>query len=430
MTKGVLILSDDPNYAAALALVTGSAPPASGMSPDGSILMQSDTGSLKNAAGTWSFHGQDILLNGTHFAGGEGTEIGIFNGGQLYAIGGGGVVYLAGAGSWSVSPTNPFTAAPPVVVPPATNPLPPVLTPGGAYPGSALATAINATAPAGTCTLPAETISATVKLPFQINLIGAGIGQTIIDMTGVAPVEGKSCIALGSSGCTIKGLTLRNTGAPDANSVGGIRDDLGQGGVVDTVEITGFDMGLGPTSAGNDPWVLQGAHNIHGNGNPGAGDTHEVYIGTCPSLTVSGGNVGPSRDAHCIKSRALVTTISNETLPTGGMGSCLDQPDGGAVSVTGGTWTINPAPAAFGPNYQDTVFFHYGEESGNNGAGGAVFNGVHFVIAAGLGGGVFINGGYLPNATITFNGCTWSGDAAPTFQGYAAANIIGTIAKA
>jgi hypothetical protein len=545
MTITISVTSDDPSFAKVLADVTGTAP----VSTSTTIFATAAGATLTDAAGAiWSFGpGNIILKGGSQFGGGVGTELGLF-GGSIYAVGTGGVIYLAGASSWSVSAANPFTAAPPVIVPPAftpsingttvpappqtdqvqtgfitdaagnkfsliyekgaefpylyvngvqiatanqlmiidatvgpsapvsanavlyiwdlanlgkwsgggwvtvtaipanPNPDPPIMgivaspasggTSGGTTPPAttakyaamspSLQAQMNATAAGGTLTLPAGSFSDTGKASVAMTILGNG---TTIDMTGVSPVEGKACIVLSAAGCTVKNVTLLNEGTPDANSVGGIRDD-GFGGIVDSCTIHGFDMGVGPTVAGPNPWVIQGAFNISGNGSPGLGDTHEVYIGTCPSLTINGTGaavIGPSRDVHSVKSRALITTINTTALITGGMGSCLDQPDGGTVSATGGTWTINAAPT---PAQQDTVFFHFGEESGANAGGAAVFNNIHFVIAAGLGGGIFINGTFLPNATITLNGCTWSGDAAPTFQGYAAANIIGTIAKA
>src|SRR5437868_13931789 len=73
---------------------TGSGPvtPASSprVSPDGSTLLQGQSGSLVTSAGTWTFgtdhqsYGTNVLLNGVSAAGGYGTELEVANGGNLY----------------------------------------------------------------------------------------------------------------------------------------------------------------------------------------------------------------------------------------------------------------------------------------------------------------------------------------------------------
>src|SRR5207248_708194 len=65
-------------------------PPAPSISPDGTILLPGQVGSLVANSGTWSFgsatnaYGREVLLNGRPIAGSYAVELEVANGGNLF----------------------------------------------------------------------------------------------------------------------------------------------------------------------------------------------------------------------------------------------------------------------------------------------------------------------------------------------------------
>ena len=105
-------------FASVLLMVLGCTPAlAQSVSPDGSVI-SNGTGTLTNAAGTWSFGGPArgrpgewlILLNGSASNGGISAALEVANGGQIYALTAAGSWWIWQNGSWT--PTSAPSASP------------------------------------------------------------------------------------------------------------------------------------------------------------------------------------------------------------------------------------------------------------------------------------------------------------------------------
>jgi hypothetical protein len=92
-----------------------------------------------------------------------------------------------------------------------------------------------------------------------------------------------------------------------------------------------------------------------------AGSDHNIYVSTCSSFTFSNSQSDCSTDDHCIKSRAMVTTITNSKFRQGaqslGGGCPVDCPLGGIVNISGCVIITAAQPG-------NPVFFESGEECG------------------------------------------------------------------
>src|SRR6516164_6364728 len=106
-------------FASVLLMVLGCTPAlAQSVSPDGSVI-SNGTGTLTNAAGTWSFGGPArgrpgewlILLNGSASNGGVSAALEVANGGQIYALTAAGSWWIWQNGSWT--PTSAPAAVSP-----------------------------------------------------------------------------------------------------------------------------------------------------------------------------------------------------------------------------------------------------------------------------------------------------------------------------
>ncbi len=100
-------------------------------------------------------------------------------------------------------------------------------------------------------------------------------------------------------------------------------------------------------------------HNGVASTNPMYGRDHNIYVGEATSLTITDSYIHDALGGHEIKSRAAVTTISNNRIqdgPTAEANYSIDIPDGGVATVTGNT--IEKGPAA--PN---RYAIHFGGEA-------------------------------------------------------------------
>jgi hypothetical protein len=96
-----------------------------------------------------------------------------------------------------------------------------------------------------------------------------------------------------------------------------------------------------------------------GVGTPGYGLDHNIYVGAAASLTITGSYIHDALGGHEIKSRAAVTTITDNRIqdgPTAETSYSIDVPNGGVVTITGNT--IEKGAAA--PN---SSAIHFGGEN-------------------------------------------------------------------
>src|SRR5438270_229962 len=103
-------------------------PPAPGLSPDGTILVPGQGGSLVANSGMWSFgsatnaYGTVVLLNGQPIAGSYAVELEVANGGNLFNQNAQSNGWYEWNGSGWTSSSSPTLSPPP---PPASPPPPP-----------------------------------------------------------------------------------------------------------------------------------------------------------------------------------------------------------------------------------------------------------------------------------------------------------------
>ena len=169
----------------------------------------------------------------------------------------------------------------------------------------------------------------------------------------VAPPNGKG-ILVTQSDVTIQNLSFSGAAVADGNGAG-IRYEGGNLVVIDSY----FHDNQTDLLANADP---NGTIRIVGSefADTGAGDglKHNLYVGNIASLVVDDSYFHDANDGHQIKSRAQSTTITNSRIYDGtGTGSySIDLPNGG-VGV------IRDNVIEQGPNSDNPVIIHYGDES-------------------------------------------------------------------
>jgi hypothetical protein len=304
------------------------------------------------------------------------------------------------------------------------------LTPSGgvASPVSGILSALAAMLLAGSIlSIPAGAYVGTTTVGVVSTIDGAGMGKTIFNLTGHALSQNKSAFLSLVGGATYSNMSVTGCVLADALGANGaaFRDESNNEGFnLLNIEAYGNDNGI--LTFGSD--INLTGCNFHGNGSTepsGIGHTHNKYVGgngsviTNPDGTVT---ITPSTNhltmkscigsaangGHDTKSRAGYTNILNDNSTTGGNGRNLDVPDGGVVSVSGGTWTI-PAGSA------NLVWFGHSTESKNNAATGKsiTFTNHAFVNLTGQPGYMVFGDSTV---IVNFVGCTWPQGMA-VFQG-------------
>ncbi len=94
----------------------------------------------------------------------------------------------------------------------------------------------------------------------------------------------------------------------------------------------------------------------------GYGYTHNLYIGNVADFTMTGSTVTAANVGHEVKSRAAVTTITNNIIadgPTGTASYSIDTPNGGVTTITGNT-------IQQGPQSPNNTIISNGEEGASN----------------------------------------------------------------
>lgn len=243
------------------------------------------------------------------------------------------------------------------------------------YSPAVTATSIGTELPNGTfigspTTLTAGTFHGVIDLTSDTTVTGAGIGQTILDITTLRPIYRKAVVVCEASttpgGATASNMTLTGAAiaASDGQNAAGICNGAqGYNMTIDTVEIYGCQQGI--RSLGGNVTV-KNTHIHHcGEDSQNTGDTHGWYLstqngspdGTDTSLvTITSTTSEKSILAHEFKSRLGNHTITNSVFASlvipgsagsyvtgsatqlGGNGSCLDVCNGGTVNGTGNLW--------------------------------------------------------------------------------------------
>jgi len=198
------------------------------------------------------------------------------------------------------------------------------------------------------------------------------IGRPVI-LNATVPLPNEKGIILNLSNLTVNGLTFQ--GAEISNALGGngagIRDQ-------NVSTVTPYLIVLNSTFANNQEGILTGDNSAQSifianstfknNGNPNANYfQHALYVNDAGSLTVTGSVFCGQLIGHDIKSRALVTSVSDNQLydgqadPAAGCSSAgstsyaIDIPNGGIATISGNLITQGVAS-------QNYTMVAYGEE--------------------------------------------------------------------
>ncbi len=192
--------------------------------------------------------------------------------------------------------------------------------------------------------------TAIISVPLTIE--GQGAGATLRMSTLLANHKG---ILITRTSTTVRNITFDGAriAQDDGNNGAGIRAEGGSLTVENCIFINNQDGMLVNAIPGATVTVNNSVFNANGAND---GLSHGMYINEVAELTVTGSTFDGTKGGHNIKSRALVTTVSNSTLDDGVTGTtsyALDFPNGGVVTVNNvkvnqGSRSVNGAMIAYG----------------------------------------------------------------------------------
>jgi hypothetical protein len=199
-----------------------------------------------------------------------------------------------------------------------------------------------------------------VTRPVTIEVDPNATGPVVLLAT--EPLPNKKGIILTTSSLTVRGLTFE--GATISNADGGngagIRDQNVDGSnppaslIVENSTFIGNQEGiLTGYDASETISIVNSTFANNGNPDPNYFQ-HALYVNDAGSLTVTGSLFGGQLIGHDIKSRAMVTTITNSRIydgapdPADGIGAGstsygIDTPNGGVVTISGNLIVQGPA---------------------------------------------------------------------------------------
>ena len=192
--------------------------------------------------------------------------------------------------------------------------------------------------------------TATIAVPLTIE--GQGSGAILRMSAFLANHKG---ILITQADTTVRNITFDNARVSegDGNNGAGIRAEGGNLTVDNCIFTNNQDGILANAIPGAVVTVSNSVFNANGNDD---GYSHAMYINEVASLTVTGSTFDGTKRGHNIKSRALVTTVSDSILDDGVTGTtsyALDFPNGGVVAVSNvkigqGSKSVNGAMISYG----------------------------------------------------------------------------------
>ena len=192
--------------------------------------------------------------------------------------------------------------------------------------------------------------TAIISVPLTIE--GQGTGATLRMSTTLANRKG---ILITRASTTVSNITFDGAriAQDDGNNGAGIRGEGGSLTVENCTFINNQDGILFNAVPGAAVTVSNSIFNANGAND---GLSHGMYINEVAELTVTGSTFDGTKGGHNIKSRALVTTVTDSTLDDGVTGTtsyALDFPNGGVVTVNNvkinqGSKSVNGAMIAYG----------------------------------------------------------------------------------
>jgi len=294
--------------------------------------------------------------------------------------------------------------------------------------GKDLAATVAAAASGSTLTLPAQTIVGTAVNTQPLTIAGAGIGQTIIDATGIRISQDKAVFLVGAPNSVFKNMTVKKAWIATAlgQNGAGFRNSDGPsvpGFSLNSVEIANCQNGILTQSDSTGTFDLVNC-NIHDNGETTKpGNTHNLYMQGTPQsvLKLTGCTVKNSQDGHEVKSRCGTTIGRNNKITSGGNGRCYSIDNGGILDVDGDVLTLSADPAS------NNVFVAFSTENKLNASLGQRVKLTNTVFNDPSGRGGYI-ASFDPAATLDVTGSTYTGAKPPILQGWA--SVTGAITKA
>lgn len=183
------------------------------------------------------------------------------------------------------------------------------------------------------------TMAATILLPNEKGIL---ITDTDVSISGFTFTGARITAGQGQNGAGIRyqGGNLVLAGCYFHNNQEGLLADADPAG---TIKITGSEFAYNGDKTG-----------------PGAGYTHNVYIGGVALLDIESSYFHNANVGHEIKSRAMVTVVNNTRVVDGPAGTAsysIDLPNGGAA-------TISNDQIEQGPLSGNPAIISYGEEGG------------------------------------------------------------------
>ncbi len=185
-------------------------------------------------------------------------------------------------------------------------------------------------------------------------LVVRGIsGRPHFDCTGLRIAGEKACLLLAGPGITLENLEISGAVVSDASGANGacVRNEPNLDFTLHRIVCHSSQNGL-LTNGG--AITIEGSEFFDNGWN---GFTHNVYFsGDCSKVTVRNSIFRDARVGHEFKSRCRETVIENSTFRATRASRALDLPDGGTVTITGGT-------IVQGPGAQNTQMIGYSPES-------------------------------------------------------------------
>ena len=178
-----------------------------------------------------------------------------------------------------------------------------------------------------------------VRAP-RLTIEGVGDAATVV-LTDKA-CGGKALLVIDAPDVTVRNLTLTRARVPDGNGAG-IRMEGGNL-TVDHVRFVNNQDGI--LTAAGPTWVLTVTNSVFDrNGSCADYCAHGIYAGAIAKLIVRDSHFTATKQAHHIKSRALLTEVTGSTIEDGPAGTAsylIEAPNGGSLIVRGNTLEKGP----------------------------------------------------------------------------------------